>query len=67
MTKIPSIAFLAVGIILLVYGLNASNSISSSVTQAVGGSPTDKSIWLIVLGVLGILSGGFGLFIRRSP
>jgi hypothetical protein len=67
MTKIPSIAFLAVGIVLLVYGLNASNSLSSSVTQAVSGSPTDKSIWLIALGVIGILSGGFGLFIRKTP
>jgi hypothetical protein len=67
MNKIPSIAFLAVGIILLVYGLNASNSITSSVTNAVSGSPTNKSIWLIALGVIGILSGGFGLFIRRSP
>jgi hypothetical protein len=67
MNKIPSIAFLAVGIILLVYGLNASNSISSSVTNAVSGSPTNRSIWLIALGVIGILSGGFGLFIRRSP
>jgi hypothetical protein len=67
MTKVPSIAFLAAGIILLVYGLNASNSFSSSVTQAVSGSPTDKSIWLIVLGVIGILTGSFGLFFRRTP
>jgi uncharacterized membrane protein len=67
MSKIPSIAFLTVGIILLVYGLDASNSITSSVTQAVNGAPTNKSIWLIVLGVVGILSGGFGLFIRRTP
>lgn len=67
MSKIPSIAFLVVGIVLLVYGLDASNSVSSSVSNAVTGSPTNKSIWLIVLGVLGILSGGFGLFFRRSP
>jgi LPXTG-motif cell wall-anchored protein len=67
MNKIPSIAFLAVGIILLVYGLNASNSIASSLTQSVNGAPTDKSIWLIALGIIGILSGGFGLFIRRTP
>jgi Protein of unknown function (DUF3185) len=67
MTKVPSIAFLAAGIILLVYGLNASNSLTSSVTQAVSGSPTDKSIWLIVLGVIGILTGSFGLFFRRTP
>jgi LPXTG-motif cell wall-anchored protein len=67
MSKIPSIAFLIIGIILLVYGLDASNSVSSSVSNAVTGSPTNKSIWLIALGVLGILSGGFGLFFRRSP
>jgi LPXTG-motif cell wall-anchored protein len=66
MTKIPSIAFLTVGIILLVYGLDASNSLSSSVTQAVNGAPTNKSIWLIALGIIGILSGGFGLFFRKS-
>jgi LPXTG-motif cell wall-anchored protein len=66
MSKIPSIAFLIIGIILLVYGLDASNSFSSSVSNAVTGSPTNKSIWLIILGVLGILSGGFGLFFRRS-
>lgn len=67
MSKIPSIALLVVGIILLVYGLNASDSVSSSVSQAVTGAPTNKSIWLIVLGVIGILSGGFGLVFRRSP
>jgi LPXTG-motif cell wall-anchored protein len=67
MAKIPSIAFITVGIILLVYGLDASNSFSSSVSQAVNGAPTNKSIWLIVLGIVGILSGSFGLFFRRSP
>jgi LPXTG-motif cell wall-anchored protein len=62
MSIIPSIALFVAGIILLVYGLDASNSISSTVN----GAPTDKSIWLIVIGVIGILSGGFGLFFRRS-
>ena len=67
MSKIPSIAILVVGIILLVYGLNASNSAASSISNAVTGSPTDKSIWLIVLGVVGIITGGVGLVFRRSP
>ncbi len=67
MTKIPAIALLVVGVILLVYGLNASNSFSSSVTQAVSGTPTDKSIWLIAVGVIGIVAGGVGLFFRRTP
>lgn len=67
MSKIPAIAILVVGIILLVYGLDASNSVSSSFTQAVSGTPTNKSIWLIATGVIGIISGGFGLFFRRAP
>jgi hypothetical protein len=67
MTKIPAIALLIVGVILLVYGLNASNSFSSSVSQAVSGTPTDKSIWLIAVGVIGIVAGGVGLFFRRTP
>jgi uncharacterized membrane protein len=67
MSKIPYVAFLAIGIVLLVYGLNASNSVSSSVSQAVTGAPTSRSIGLIALGALGIISGGFGLFIRKAP
>lgn len=66
MTKAPSIALFAVGIVLLVYGLNASNSFSSSVSQAASGSPSDKSVWQIVLGLIGILSGGFGIFFRKT-
>jgi hypothetical protein len=66
MPKITSIALLIVGLILLVYGLNASNSVSSSVSQAVSGSPSNKTIWLIALGVLGIVSGGIGVFRRSS-
>lgn len=66
MTKVPSLALLAVGILLLVYGLDASNSFSSSVSQAVTGAPSDRSVWLIVLGLVGILSGGFGIFFRKT-
>jgi cytosine/uracil/thiamine/allantoin permease len=67
MSRIVSIAILIVGVLLLVYGLNASNSVSSSVSQAVSGSPTNKSIWLIALGVIGIIVGGVGTLFRRAP
>lgn len=68
MNKITSLALLAAGVILLVFGLNSADSVSSEISEAVTGAPTDKSIWLIVLGVIGLLSGGAGLFIggRRS-
>lgn len=66
MSRIPFLAFLVIGVILLVYGINAANSVSSSVTQAVSGTPTDRSIWLIILGAVGIVAGGFGLILKRE-
>lgn len=65
MNKIVSLALLAAGIILLVFGLNSADSVSSNVTEAVTGAPTDRSIWLIVLGVMGLLAGVAGFFFGR--
>jgi LPXTG-motif cell wall-anchored protein len=68
MNKITSLALFVAGIVLLIFGLNSADSVSSSVSEAVTGAPTDKSIWLIVLGIIGILSGGAGFFFgRRTP
>lgn len=60
-----AIALLVVGIILLVWGINASNSAGSEVSEALTGSPSDKSMWLIALGALGAIAGAFSLFRRR--
>lgn len=62
MNKITSLALFAAGVILLIFGLNSADSAASSVSEVVTGAPTDKSIWLIVLGVIGLLSGAAGLF-----
>jgi len=67
MPKAIALIFLVAGIVLLVFGINASHSVSSSVTQAVSGTPTDKSIWLIVGGIAGIIVGGFSLILSRQP
>lgn len=61
-----SIGLLVVGVILLVWGFNASQSFASEVSDAVTGAPTDRSIWLIVLGGLSAAVGGFGLLRRSS-
>jgi hypothetical protein len=58
------IAFLAVGIILLVYGFNASDSFASNVKETLTGNPTDRSIWLIVGGAALVLVGGATFFVR---
>ena len=44
------IALLVGGVILLVFGLNAADSFASDVSEVVTGSPTDRSMWMIVLG-----------------
>jgi len=62
MNKSVSIAILVVGVILLIYGISAGDSIASSAKEAVAGTPTDKSLWLIIGGAVGIIVGGFGLF-----
>jgi len=66
MNRAVSIAILIVGIVLLVYGINAHDSIASTAKEAVTGAPTDKSLWLIVLGLLGIVVGGLTSFFRRG-
>ncbi len=63
--RITSLALFVAGIILLIFGFSASDSVSSDVSQAVTGAPTDKSIWLIVLGVIALLSGAGSIFIGR--
>jgi LPXTG-motif cell wall-anchored protein len=66
MNRSISLALLVVGIVLLVWGFNASESAASELSEAVSGAPTDRSIWLIVLGILAACVGGFGLLRRRA-
>lgn len=63
MLKIVMLAILAIGVILLVFGINASQSASSEISNIFSGSPSDRAIWMIVLGSLAIIIG-LGGFIR---
>lgn len=53
-----SVGLLALGIVLLIWGLNAEDSFSSRWSRFWTDSPTDKTIWLIIGG---IVSGCVGL------
>jgi len=59
MNKPLGIALLAVGILLIVFGLNASDSFGSDVSRFFTGKPTDKAIWLLVGGIISAGVGGF--------
>ncbi len=62
MNKIISLAILAAGIILVVYGVSATQSFSSDVSRFFTGSPTDKAIWMLIGGIAAIIIGVAGLW-----
>jgi hypothetical protein len=51
MNKLVSLALLVGGVVLIVIGVNATNSFNSDVSRFFTGSPTDKAIWMLIGGV----------------
>ena len=64
MNKALSLALLVVGIVLLVMGVNASDSIASEFSELFSGSPTDKAVWMLIGGLAAVVIGGVGLLRR---
>ena len=63
MNRIIGIILLIFGIVLIIAGINASESFSSGVSRVFTGSPTNKSMWLLGAGIVSTLAGaylGFG-------
>lgn len=61
MNKGMSVALLIIGVILLVFGLNAYHSASSDVSRFFTGAPTDKALWLLIGGAAAGVVGFLGL------
>jgi hypothetical protein len=57
MTKVIGSALLIAGIILTVFGVQASQSFSSEVSRFFTGSPTDKAMWMMVGGLTSAVVG----------
>jgi len=57
MNKIVSLALLVGGVVLIVIGINATNSFSSDVSRFFTGSPTDKAVWMLIGGILAAVVG----------
>lgn len=60
------IALLVGGAVLLFFGLNASQSFASDVSEAFTGSPTDRSMWMLVSGSVAVVAGGLMAFVPGS-
>lgn len=57
MNKAFSIALLVGGIVLMILGINATNSFSSDVSRFFTGAPTDKAVWMLVGGCVAAIVG----------
>ena len=57
MNKIVSLALLVGGVVLMIIGINATNSFSSDVSRFFTGSPTDKAVWMLIGGIVAAIVG----------
>ena len=57
--KLLGLILLVVGVILLIFGFNASQSLGDQVTETFTGRFTDETMWYIIGGAVAVGVGGF--------
>jgi Protein of unknown function (DUF3185) len=57
MNRALGLALLVAGIVVLIFGIQASQSFTSNVSQTFTGAPTNRSIWMIVAGLAAAIVG----------
>jgi hypothetical protein len=57
MNKIISLTLLVGGVVLIIFGVQATHSFSSDVSRFFTGSPTDKAVWMLIGGVAAAVAG----------
>ena len=67
MQRFLGAGLVVLGVVLVGYGLNASDSLRSRLSGLFTGSPADQSIWLFLGGALSVLGGiSLAWFCRRQ-
>ena len=66
MKKVIGTALLVGGVIALVYGFKAKDSIESQITQTFTGSPSNNAKWLMIGGAVASVTG-VGLILMKKP
>jgi len=66
MRRFVGAVVVVVGVVLVVAGLDASDSLSSRFSRLFTGSPTDKTIWLLMGGALAVMVGVSMVWSRRG-
>jgi len=57
MNNIVGLVLFAAGIVLLIFGFNESRSLSSDFSRFFTGNPSDRSMWLLIGGVVAVIVG----------
>lgn len=65
MQKAIGLALILVGIVLLFYGYQEGESIASTVKETITGSPTDRSLALVIAGIVCACLGAGLIFAPR--
>lgn len=66
MNNALGLALLVGGVILMVFGFNASHSAGSEVSRVFTGNPSDRSMWMILGGAIAAVVGLVSLMRGRS-
>ena len=67
MMKAFSLALIALGVVLLYFGGQSFHSLANDVSRFVTGAPTNKTLWLIGLGVVATIGGLTCLIVSSRP
>ncbi|HUG13304.1 MAG TPA: DUF3185 family protein [Opitutaceae bacterium] len=61
MNKALSLGMIVIGVILIIFGISASDSVSSDFSRLFTGNPTDETLWLLIGGFALSTIGALGL------
>lgn len=65
--RLVGLVLFAVGIVLLIFGIHASQSVVEQVVSGTTGHVMNKTMWYIIGGVLMIIGGGALMTLGRRP
>ncbi|MFV8570294.1 DUF3185 family protein [Marinobacter sp. SBS5] len=64
-SKLIGIVMLVVGIILLYFGYQSTQSVGNQLTEAVSGRFTDETMWYLIGGAAITVAGAFLTFLKK--
>jgi len=64
-SKMVGLVLLVVGVILLYFGWNASQSVGDQISEGLTGEFTDDTMLYLIGGAAAVVAGGFMAFIRK--